>query len=199
MSTDYTYAIRGLKQRDLCMLGPTTDSGPLPKRVAWLVLQDDGVVSIRAEYQIGTEVTPEPVYHGRWLRWSIPSCTDVDDLSSGLGPEGELSRLLDAVKAGHTSGWDGNNFVGSLTWEAQQASEFLAYAMQGLMTVAEGFRTASDYFAENRDLSRELICSRLQSGQSLKAVAEDLVANAEINGVYLEIWDVAAYFRKILA
>lgn len=80
---------------------------------------DGSMVTADYSGEIGNGV-PADVWHNRTLRWYINgamSGSDINDLIEQITP------LLEIVYAGHDTEWDGNNWVGKLTDEAQEASE----------------------------------------------------------------------------
>ena len=75
------------------------------------------------------------VYHRRTLEWASGGASAVvadADLIGDLAQK--LHPLLDRVAAGFTVGWDGSNNVGSLSKDAQSASDKITEIMEGLDT-----------------------------------------------------------------
>jgi hypothetical protein len=77
--------------------------------------------SVTADYsgEIGNAV-PADVWHNRRLRWYINGAMAGSDINNLID---EITPLLEIVHAGHDEDWDGSNWVGVLTDEAQEASE----------------------------------------------------------------------------
>jgi hypothetical protein len=82
---------------------------------------EDGQWTADYDVEIG-EGIPESVHHGRRMWWTIPCLTAAGaaELLEDLAP------LARRVLAGATVEWDGNNNVGRLDEDAQQADEEIA-------------------------------------------------------------------------
>jgi hypothetical protein len=75
--------------------------------------------------------TPEAIWHGRVLRLWLPDDLDAEEARKFLeGAEGKA--LLDRIEAGHDVEWDGNNNVGSLDDDGQDALDALEAKLSGL-------------------------------------------------------------------
>lgn len=93
-----------------------------PQPVFLELRPEDDPPRLRADWdgEIGNAV-PMSVYHGRVIRFGLPSpyysggvlCRMLDEIAS----------LCETICAGYSSEWDGNNHVGRLTDEAQDARE----------------------------------------------------------------------------
>ena len=89
---------------------------------AFVQLHPDGEVEFGASGEIGNAV-PEAVFNDRILR-----IVDVDPYLSLDGLDKlhrEIRPLLEEIAAGHSVEWNGNNNVGRLTEDAQEARERL--------------------------------------------------------------------------
>ena len=96
---------------------------------AYIEIDRDGTVSLRVRTRYGSgDGTPEDVWHGRRLVFTLASskggacALDVDQLREDLSPGSELALLIDTVRMGHFIVFDGNNYVGRLTDEANDAA-----------------------------------------------------------------------------
>jgi len=93
----------------------------LHPRPAYLRLNEDGEVGFWVNYSDGT---PEPVWHGRDLLWSLNPRLTREALRA-LANDDRVASLLERVYAGLSSEWDGSNRVGRLSDDAEAASEEL--------------------------------------------------------------------------
>jgi hypothetical protein len=98
---------------------------------AFVELDEGGTVSASWNGEVGNGV-PVSVWHGRTLRWSVPSAVSGQALAGYL--EGEGLALLERVHLGHASMWDGSNLVGCLSEDAQAASRELGQDLQEVAT-----------------------------------------------------------------
>lgn len=90
---------------------------------ACLTLDEDGVCDF--------EVTPPwdnatraAIWHGRTRCWSLPGLVKSEALSE-LFSDADTIDLLQRVHDGHEVVWDGNNWVGRLDEDAEEASDEL--------------------------------------------------------------------------
>lgn len=195
--TSYTNAIAGIDQRDLSSLGPCGEC-MTPAHAAWLVLLDDGTVACSQQYLVGGDGTPEPVWHGRWIRWSIQPCTNYALLKDALGEEGALSALLDRVIAGHEVRWNGNNHVGHLTEDAAEASQAIEHYLESIDRVNLCRWRAADWFAPSKEETVQKVREWLSNSETLEGIAGDFVVEAEAHDALLDEDDVRSYLERLL-
>ena len=100
-------------------------SGQTEAQSAYLELipHEGGIADLSAYYnpEIGDSI-PMSVYHGTVLRWRIPNdltCAGINALVSDILP------MLRQIAGGYSDRWDGSNWIGSLTNDAQAASDEL--------------------------------------------------------------------------
>jgi hypothetical protein len=149
-STDYSAAVSDLT-------GPiynyTDKSGRYTASDRWaLVLGEDGDVRLHCRTYYGGDGTPEDEWHGRTRRWRIGSgegVIDLDALEADLGPDGRLSLLIDRIKAGLEIYWNGNNHVGRLTDDANDAEVELLDLFYGDTYIDQSIQVweAADYLS----------------------------------------------------
>lgn len=104
--------------------------GQTKPQEAYVQLTDDGEISADYSGEIGTAM-PTHVWHRQTLRWDVDPHLFGDVIVEAL-LDPATRELLERVHAGHAVEWDGNNFVGKLTADAEAASRELASKLQGL-------------------------------------------------------------------
>lgn len=87
---------------------------------AYLYLDENGNVSADYDPNIGGGMGVD-VWHGRTIRWSLPWFLSAQTIIKAV--KGDLLPLLKRVHEGHDDIWDGNNYVGRLTCDAEIAKE----------------------------------------------------------------------------
>jgi hypothetical protein len=95
--------------------------GQTNEQPAYLELDEDGNVDASYSGEIGNG-SPMHVWHGRTLRWPLPNNLSGDAIIELVN---EHRSLLARVYAGHSVEWDGNNHVGRLDEDAQEAQQEL--------------------------------------------------------------------------
>jgi hypothetical protein len=97
-------------------------SGQTEPQGAYVQLHQDGEVEFGVNGEIGNAV-PEAVFQDRIVRICgidpYLSLKGIDKLHKEIRP------LLEEIAAGHSIEWNGNNHVGRLTEEAQEARDTL--------------------------------------------------------------------------
>src|SRR4051812_34949338 len=102
------------------------DSAPRSWEKALLRIED-GYARIVSRSYYGGDGVPVKEWHGEVLTFPLASnlhgdvALDIARLTADLEEGGALAVLIDRITAGHTVEWDGNNFVGRLTRDAQDA------------------------------------------------------------------------------
>ena len=91
-------------------------------------MTEGGDVSVFERDYFGGDGTPFDEWHARTLTWGFleagdESVIDRETLKADLGEGGKLRALLERVHAGHSTVWDGSNYVGELNADASEASE----------------------------------------------------------------------------
>lgn len=93
-----------------------------------LDIDDSGVsVFVRTRYS-GDNGIPMDVWHGRRREYVLatgPAVINIDQIREDLKDGGDLSILIDRIRAGHDVEWDGSNFVGKLNEDADEAEREL--------------------------------------------------------------------------
>lgn len=121
--------------------------GQLTPQDAYIFMGESGVISADYDTTIGGGVTAD-VWHSTTLCWPINPALTGDDILALV--EGNLN-LFERVHAGHSVGWDGQNFVGTLDDDARSASESL-YAVLYLATPTVEVWDASEWLFSVDDL-----------------------------------------------
>ena len=117
--TDYSNTIADLTQQQLAAC---SDGDLYPRDAARLEIGVSGDVRVRINtYVTNSDPWPMRLWHRMTLALDINANAQIDDLRETLADGGEASALIDRVIAGHGSRWDGRNFVGTLTDDADQA------------------------------------------------------------------------------
>jgi hypothetical protein len=86
----------------------------------------EGLVTYGFNAEIGTGV-PLSVWHKHILRVPVGPC-----VSGGAVKEALDTTLIDRIIAGHSVQWDGNNHVGRLTEDAQEALQNLELELSNI-------------------------------------------------------------------
>lgn len=94
-----------------------------PQR-AFVEMEADGDVSACYDPIVRGGGMPEAVWNNRTLRWSV-SCEVQGDALADVLESAEVLALLQTVHDGHTVEFDGRVFRGTLTDDAQDASDEL--------------------------------------------------------------------------
>jgi hypothetical protein len=176
-----------------------------------LVIDEDGDVSLTYRTYYGGDGTPEDEWHDRTLTYHLggPGVIDVDLLREDLAQGGRLAALVDRVKAGHEVVWDGNNNVGQLGEDAQEASDELERLLghhgdvptyvrvdMAVWDVAE-WMEGSTTDPETLLADVGLLPESDPYGEAVAEAAKGLRATAESDGVYLS-GSVRGYLRDLI-
>lgn len=92
---------------------------------------EDGYARIISRSYYGGDGVPVKEWHDEVLTFALASsfhgeaALDVERLAGDLEEGGKLNQLIGRIIAGHTVEWDGNNYVGRLTRDAQDAADEL--------------------------------------------------------------------------
>lgn len=97
---------------------------------AYLLLDEEGDVYVdtRAPWD---NATPIEEWLGRTLKWEVPAAVQGDDLRETIRTE-NFAELMQRVYDGHSIVWNGNNAVGILDDDAEEASEELEQLLSNL-------------------------------------------------------------------
>lgn len=90
---------------------------------AYIELSEHGTVTAYYSADVGNAI-PMYVWHARALRWRVPADVTGDALAAFI-ERPDVLQLLERIHAGHSVAWDGNNRVGLLTADAQDARDDL--------------------------------------------------------------------------
>jgi hypothetical protein len=164
-----------------------------------LVIDGGGEVSLADRTYYGGDGTFEDEWNDRTLAYEIagPGVIDTDLLREDLAEGGVLSTLIDRVKAGHEVVWDGNNNVGHLDEDAQEASDELERLLgddDGAPLYIRDDMTVWDTaeWIEGGGVDDEAILADVgllaesdPAGEAVKEAARRLRSSAESDGVHL--------------
>lgn len=95
---------------------------------AYIRMDEDGEIDAWVNGEIGNAV-PASIWNGRTLTWRVPSNVRGDALLAFVK---EHQGLFERVYLGHEVDFDGNNHVGKLDEDAQEASEEIEQAAEAL-------------------------------------------------------------------
>lgn len=136
---------------------------------AFIRMDEDGEIDAWVN---GDNGTPMRVWHGRTLTWRVPSNVRGDALLAFV--QGR-QPLFERVYLGHEVDWDGNNHVGKLNEDAQEASEEIEKAAESLCDETIDVCSMEEWMrAEGNNKLRDLWVA----DQSLEAAAEEAEASA---------------------
>lgn len=124
------------------------------------------------------------VYHHRTLEWSSANVTGaVADADAIRDLAVKLQPLLDRVAAGFDVVWNGSNGVGTLTDDAQAASDEIDAIMERLnpedWSAPVDVWDARDWIGDNHDIIAET------SNEEIVEMAEEYEAVAKRDGIHL--------------
>lgn len=103
--------------------------GELTPQAALVFMNERGEVTADYRGEVGHSITMYE-FHGRLLSWRVSPYAKGEPLATLL--QGAARPLLEAIHEGHAIYWAGSNFRGSLSDEAQQASDRLELLLQDL-------------------------------------------------------------------
>lgn len=98
-----------------------------PQR-AFIAIDEHGAISAGTNCDVGNAV-PMDVWHNRTLRFAVPSRIGARQLRDFIA---RMRPLFERVHAGHTVEWDGNNMVGRLTVDAEDAIDQIECSAEAL-------------------------------------------------------------------
>ena len=97
---------------------------------AYVEMTLDGAVSADSNAEIGGGRSFD-VFHGRTRRWPVANHVRGDALADYLESE-DTRALLQRIYDGHDTTWNGNNNVGTMTEDAQDAESTLEHELEAL-------------------------------------------------------------------
>ena len=98
--------------------------GQINPQPARIYLYIDGRVCADYSKEIGNG-RPADEWHGVTLTWNINPFLSGDKIIELFTEDENIKELLERVYAGHDQKWDGSNWVGTLTDDAQDAHDRL--------------------------------------------------------------------------
>ncbi|MEW6647203.1 MAG: hypothetical protein AB1450_08400 [Pseudomonadota bacterium] len=146
---------------------------------AYVEMTENGTVS--ADWDGEISGTPADVWHNRTLRWSVPSTVRGDELADLL-ERADVIALLERVYLGHTVEWDGNNHVGHLDDDADEASGELARIFERELNTSNDGAGVWDA----REWMDGVGLLGNWSGKPLDEAVSEVEAGAESEGVHLD-------------
>ncbi len=150
--------------------------GQMQPQPAFIELEtSDGELTVDYSGEIGNAV-PGNIYHGIDLRWDITPEAKSGDISTAIDC---LTDLFQQVLDGHSVSWDGKNYVGRLTEEAQEASEKIQRELDAMLSGNEGGLIESLHqWIEQQPFPAD--------GQSVEEFAGDVVASDGESGYWFK-------------
>ena len=169
---------------------------------ALLLINEDGLVSIRTRTYYGGDATPIEEWNRRTLTYGLASSAggacvlDMDRLKEDLAEGGRLASLIDRIRDGHEVMWNGHNFVGRITADAEDADIIL----QDLdYTADEDVWDAYHWVMGDTTPKRALASiglSETASEEQISATARALLDDARRDGVVIA-GDMEEALRRI--
>jgi hypothetical protein len=86
---------------------------------------ENGRVDLFARTYYGGDGVPVGEWHRRDLVFTVQPNADGEQLRADLAEGERVAVLIDRIKAGHSINWDGSNMVGTLSADAEDASQEL--------------------------------------------------------------------------
>lgn len=192
---------------------PARDDPRLPSMVSWrdpvdagaaatsedrwyLVIDEDGDVSVEKRTYYGDNATSEYEWHQRTLAYRIlGDVIDDQRLRTDLSQGGTLANLIDCIADGHEVRWDGSNYRGYLTEDAHDASDTLRRALE----VDYGDDVWSTWAAFDHLRTGLSAAEVLETyGLSIEAAAGRVIEEAITNNVLLQASDVEDALRNCI-
>ncbi len=138
---------------------------------AYIRMDEDGEIDAWVNGEIGNAV-PASIWNGRTLTWRVPSNVRGDALLAFVK---ERQPLFERVYLGHEVDWDGNNHVGKLDEDAQEASEEIETKTESLHEETIDVCSMAEWMrAEGNNKLRDLWAA----DQSLETAAEEAEESA---------------------
>ena len=136
------------------------------------------------------------VWHGLIRRYPIPALVNAVHLTEDINA-GAFDRLLDQIARGHTVEWDGHNWVGGLTQDAEDAELDIVARLEGYEDPSlGGLWDASDWLYDSR---HDLGITPTSTDAELQAIASKLEGEALNENVRLYgTLEALEYFRQEL-
>lgn len=168
-----------------------------------LIVTEDGVVRIVEDRDYGTNNGVSlAIWHRRTLRFGMPQALNTSLLREGLAPDGALSVLLDRIIDGHRVCWDGNNNVGVLDEDAQEAQDELRGIFddggyEGRMIA----QSADDWLGNNvteKEAARDAGLDDSSDDEVISASADVIIEEAKGSDIHLDHGDVVRFLRRAL-
>lgn len=167
---------------------------------AYIELDSDGEISADWSGEIGNGV-PAAVWRRQRLRWYVPSEISGGGLRILIE---DLRPLLERVAAGHSVEWDGSNWVGRLSNDAEAADEEIRDRLE---QDAQSIETVEVWEAEawltgDGGTSAETVLTQAEltidsTDEQIAAAAAQTRRDAAHDGVHLE-GSVTEVYRRLI-
>ncbi len=148
---------------------------------AYIRMDEDGEIDAWVNGEING--TPMSVWHGRTLTWRVPSNVRGDALLAFVK---EHRRLFERVYLGHEVDWDGNNHVGTLDDDAQEASEEIEQAAEALHDETMDVCSMEEWMRAGGNNKLADMWAAEQSIEAAAQEAEESARDALSDGVWVE-------------
>ena len=178
---------------DFCR--PDYSSRPVKPLVTSLIF-DPAERTLHIDFRRAIDPTPMRIWHGTVSRYPVPAAVNAVGLTEDINA-GAFDDLFDRIVAGHSVVWDGHNWVGRLTQDAEDAEEDLCEKIEEYEIVAfGGLQDASDWLWSTR---HDLGITPTSTDAELQAIASKLEGEALNENVRLYgTLEALEYFRQEL-
>ena len=153
--------------------------GQINPQPAYIYLYEDGRVCADYSGEIGN-ARPADEWHGRTMTWSINPYITGQQLVDLMGRD-DVRAMLQRVHDGHDTDWNGSNFVGTLTADADAADECLTR----LFDEAEGdvqVWNVDDWLFSYCNLYDHWPAGEMTLAEAVQGVEATVEANMILNG-----------------
>ena len=183
---------------------PSPDAGPLPlykhypsqssPQPTYIELEcDDGNLLADYRAEIGNGVSPAE-YHRCTLTWDIPSAMDLAGINALLD---EIAPYAQQIIDGYEHAWDGSNYVGVYSREAQDTIDLVAdICRRADATSAYEIYAVDDWFCSDPATREELLSI---PADEIDAQAVRIKDDALAENQTILIGDIVAYIRDLQA
>ena len=146
---------------------------------AYVEMCEDGTITADSDGNIGGGMSFD-VYHGRTIRWGINNSLRGDTLADTL--EQRLD-LFQRVHDGQSIEWNGNNYVGRLDDDAQEAHDEIAAELDALSSDESSL---TPVWEVDRWLENTAFDDIWPEGKTLDEAIEAIEVEATLAGIELE-------------
>lgn len=154
---------------------------------------DKGKLWVETRNSVENSGVPMDVWNGVVLRWPLPPSTNAKWLSDAVN-SGEFDDLLDRIAQGYSCDWDGSNWVGELTPDAEAAFQEMEERLQAFQDQEIGVWEADEWLRDTSD--EDLGIRPDMTDEELEQVAKSWEDDAEFYGVKL-LWTYEYILQRV--